>query len=185
MDCRFFYSKHYYSFMRPVRYLFRNKITYQALPTRKSPRRFYGRLTRGMETMTKSDLAEQLMDKHDMTYLKAFDCVSAIFDRMTEALVEEDHIELRGFGSFKVRHYKAYLGRNPKSGELVHVNEKKLPHFKMGKWLAVQLTPDLLTKHPTFLNNRKTYTPEELQDKIKNPNQKHFHNKPVGRGGGI
>lgn len=52
---------------------------------------------------------------------------------MTESLVKGDNIEIRGFGSFQVREYKPYTGRNPKSGEHVTVKRKKLPFFKVGK----------------------------------------------------
>ena len=61
--------------------------------------------------------------------------VSTIFDSMTEALVAGDRIEIRGFGSFEVRHYKGYEGRDPRTGQAVQVPPKKLPFFKVGKEL--------------------------------------------------
>jgi len=61
--------------------------------------------------------------------------VNAVFDSMTEALGKGDRIEIRGFGSFGLNHRPARVGRNPKSGEKVHVPEKFVPHFKAGKEL--------------------------------------------------
>ena len=54
---------------------------------------------------------------------------------MSQALIDNDRIEIRGFGSFMVKDYRAYMGRNPKTGEIIKVNEKKLPFFKVGKEL--------------------------------------------------
>ena len=54
---------------------------------------------------------------------------------MSQALIDSDRIEIRGFGSFMVKDYKSYMGRNPKTGEIIQVNEKKLPFFKVGKEL--------------------------------------------------
>ena len=61
--------------------------------------------------------------------------VNLIFDSMSQALIDQDRIEIRGFGSFMVKDYKSYMGRNPKTGEVIQVNEKKLPFFKVGKEL--------------------------------------------------
>ncbi len=85
--------------------------------------------------MNKSDLVESLAGKKNLTYKKAEEIVNLIFDSMTQALVDEDRIEIRGFGSFVVKHYEGYQGRNPKSGEVIEVQPKKLPFFKVGKEL--------------------------------------------------
>ncbi len=52
---------------------------------------------------------------------------------MAESLGRGDRVEIRGFGSFKVKSYNSYQGRNPKTGEIIQVKEKKLPYFKVGK----------------------------------------------------
>jgi integration host factor subunit beta len=52
---------------------------------------------------------------------------------MAESLAKDDRVEIRGFGSFKVKDYSSYQGRNPKTGEIIQVKEKKLPYFKVGK----------------------------------------------------
>lgn len=85
--------------------------------------------------MNKSELVEALSIEKNLTYKKAEQIVSLIFDSMSQALVDNDRIEIRGFGSFMVKDYKAYTGRNPKTGEIIQVNEKKLPFFKVGKEL--------------------------------------------------
>jgi integration host factor subunit beta len=59
--------------------------------------------------------------------------VNCVFDSMVDALKQGEGIEIRGFGSFTVRHYKAYEGRNPRTGLPVQVQPKKLPFFKVGK----------------------------------------------------
>lgn len=85
--------------------------------------------------MNKSELVETLSQKKNLTYKKAEQIVNLVFESMTQALVDRDRIEIRGFGSFMVKDYKSYMGRNPKSGEIIKVDEKKLPFFKAGKGL--------------------------------------------------
>jgi len=85
--------------------------------------------------MNKSELVEALSVREGLTYKKAEQIVNLVFDSMAEALVENDRIEIRGFGSFMVKDYKAYMGRNPKTGEVIEVKPKKLPFFKVGKEL--------------------------------------------------
>lgn len=85
--------------------------------------------------MNKSDLVETLAESKNLTYKKAQEVVNIIFDEMTEALISDDRIEIRGFGSFVVRNYEGRLGRNPKTGEVISVKPKKLPFFKVGKEL--------------------------------------------------
>ena len=84
-------------------------------------------------SVTKSELIERVSARTGMTKGRAEMVVSTIFDSMTDALVEGDGIEIRGFGSFTVRTYKSYEGRNPRTGAVVHVPPKKLPFFKVGK----------------------------------------------------
>ncbi len=85
--------------------------------------------------MTKSDLILVVAEKAGITEKKAEAVVNAIFEGMTETLISGGRIEIRGFGSFVVKEYAGYEGRNPKSGELVVVKPKKLPFFKVGKEL--------------------------------------------------
>ena len=85
--------------------------------------------------MTKSDLAQALSQINHISVKNAATVVEMIFLIMNEALHEGQRIELRGFGSFSVREYDAYAGRNPRTGEVVRVKAKRLPFFKVGKEL--------------------------------------------------
>ena len=85
--------------------------------------------------MTKSDVIAALAARSPVTASHAERVVNTIFDAMTEALVAGEGIEIRGFGSFTVRSYDGYTGRNPRSGEAVAVAPKRLPFFKVGKEL--------------------------------------------------
>lgn len=85
--------------------------------------------------MNKSRLFKKLSEIWKITEKDARMCVNTLFDAMTEALAADDRIEIRGFGSFKVKRYQPYEGRNPKTGEPVHVPEKRLPVFKMSNKL--------------------------------------------------
>ncbi len=83
--------------------------------------------------MNKSSLIDALAKKMNIHRQLSEFIVNSIFDDMTEALMRGEGIEIRGFGSFSIREYKAYTGRNPKTGERIKVQPKKLPFFKVGK----------------------------------------------------
>ena len=85
--------------------------------------------------MNKSELIEQLAVKRDISIKRAEEVVNLVFSSMTEALTEGDRIEIRGLGSFVIKEYESYTGRNPKTGEPIMVKPKKLPFFKVGKEL--------------------------------------------------
>lgn len=85
--------------------------------------------------MNKSELIIALAKKENLTKQKAEEVIDTIFDSMTDALKAGKRIEIRGFGSFVVREYSSYKGRNPKTGESISVSPKKLPFFKVGKEL--------------------------------------------------
>jgi integration host factor subunit beta len=90
-------------------------------------------------TITKAELINVVAEKAGITRVKAETVVNTIFDSMVEALLRDDRIEIRGFGSFVNREYKAYKGRNPRTGEVIDVEEKKLPFFKVGKELKDEI----------------------------------------------
>lgn len=83
--------------------------------------------------MNKSELVEALAEGKGLTFKKSEEIINVIFDSMTKELADSGRIEIRGFGSFVVKDYKAYMGRNPKTGEVIRVPPKKLPFFKVGK----------------------------------------------------
>ena len=85
--------------------------------------------------MTKSELIEAVADKLKLPKGKAELIVNCVFDSMEVALKQGERIEIRGFGSFEIRYYKSYEGRNPRTGTKVDVQPKRLPFFKVGKEL--------------------------------------------------
>jgi integration host factor subunit beta len=85
--------------------------------------------------MNKSGLIETLSQKLNLTEKKAIDVVNLVFKGFTDELKSGGRIEIRGFGSFVVKDYDAYTGRNPKTGTKIKVDPKKLPFFKVGKEL--------------------------------------------------
>lgn len=85
--------------------------------------------------MNKSELIEVIAEKSKIPKKRAEEAVNLVFDSMSQALVRGDRIEIRGFGSFVNREYESYTGRNPRTGESIHVAPKKLPFFKVGKEL--------------------------------------------------
>ena len=85
--------------------------------------------------MNKAQLIEKVSEKVRIPPRAAKVIVENIFNEMKVSLEKDERIEIRGFGSFVVRHYGGYKGRNPKTGEIVEVPPKKLPFFKVGKEL--------------------------------------------------
>lgn len=90
--------------------------------------------------MTKSELIQRLADNNPHLYLRDIEkIVETVFEEITTALVDGDRVELRGFGAFSVKHRDARTGRNPRTGETVQVEAKRLPFFKTGKALREAL----------------------------------------------
>ena len=85
--------------------------------------------------MNKLELIAALAKKQELSKAEAARIVNLFFDSMTWVLRNEDKVEIRGFCTLKVKNYKGYTGRNPKSGEHVTVKTKKLPSFKAGEQL--------------------------------------------------
>ncbi len=86
--------------------------------------------------MTKSDLIEALSEKQSLLNYRDVElAVKLILEQMSDSLSQGDRIEIRGFGSFTLHHRPPRVGRNPKSGESVRLDEKFVPHFKPGKEL--------------------------------------------------
>ncbi|MEN9835512.1 MAG: hypothetical protein RL011_1705 [Pseudomonadota bacterium] len=82
--------------------------------------------------MVKSELIESLAERADITLAKAEEIVDLFFDAVGDTLCAGHRVEIRGFGAFTVREYKAYEGRNPKTGERITVPPKRLPFWKTG-----------------------------------------------------
>jgi integration host factor subunit beta len=85
--------------------------------------------------MNKSDLIATLAEQKNLKFDEAAQIIEALFGSIKEAMVAGDRVEIRGFGSFKIKDYKGYKGRNPKTGSVVQVQPKRLPFFRPGKEL--------------------------------------------------
>lgn len=85
--------------------------------------------------MNRSELIKALAEDADISLEDAANVVGIFFDSIKNALLDGDRVEIRGFGSFKVKDYGSYAGRNPRTGEAVDVTSKKLPFFRPGKEL--------------------------------------------------
>jgi integration host factor subunit beta len=100
-------------------------------------------------TMTKSELIETVANKLKLPKGKAELIVNCVFDSMEASLKRGERIEIRGFGSFEIRSYKSYEGRNPRTGTKVEVRPKRLPFFKVGKELKERVNDGQASASPT------------------------------------
>ncbi len=85
--------------------------------------------------MTRRELIAAVAAAEGKTIKEVELAIKTVFGSIEQALTLGDRVEIRGFGSFKVKSYRSYTGRNPKTGEVIQVEEKKLPFFKVGKEL--------------------------------------------------
>ena len=92
--------------------------------------------------MNKKDIINKLATDINVNQKIAKIAVDTIIDSIKKAIINNERVEIRGFGSFTLREYKAYRGRNPKSGETVQVEPKRLPYFKVGKELKEMVWKD-------------------------------------------
>lgn len=89
--------------------------------------------------MTKSELIDAVARRQGVPRPMVERVVNVLFDSVSDALLSGDRVEIRGFGSFKARHYEGYTGRNPRTGVPITVEPKVLPVFKVGKELRVRV----------------------------------------------
>ena len=92
-----------------------------------------------MTTMTKADLVELVAQSADVSRKQADETVQVVLEGIIMALRRGEKVELRGFGSFRIRKRGERTGRNPKTGAQVHVPPKRIPYFKPGKHLREEL----------------------------------------------
>ena len=85
--------------------------------------------------MTKTELIDALSNEAGLTTSNAKEVGRVFFDELSNALTNNDRVEIRGFGTFKVKNYDGYTGHNPKTGEPIKVKAKKMPFFKCGNEL--------------------------------------------------
>ena len=104
-------------------------------------------------SLIKSKLIEKLTDQNNHLFTRDLErVVNTIFNEITQSLADGKRVELRGFGAFSVQHRAARVGRNPRSGESVHVEEKYIPRFKTGKELRLKLN-NRISSEPGQGNN--------------------------------
>ena len=95
--------------------------------------------------MIKSEMVQRIADRNPHLYLRDIEkIVNAILDEITQALARGDRVELRGFGAFSVKRRDARIGRNPRTGVHVEVEEKAVPFFKTGKEMRERLNEGYL-----------------------------------------
>ena len=99
--------------------------------------------------MTRSELVDALASARNIPRSTAERVVDVVFDSLTDALVHGNRVELRGLGSFQVRQYGGYTGRNPRPGVAVTVRPKVLPVFRVGKELRQKLVELEASKEQT------------------------------------
>jgi integration host factor subunit beta len=119
-----------------IRLLFLGKdsiVKKMSVPRTDGQEIFRGRRCRQELAMNKRELIKALAEENALSADEAALVVNALFDGIRQALLAGKRVEIRGFGSFKIKEYKAYSGRNPKTGEIVAVAPKKLPFFRAGK----------------------------------------------------
>ena len=94
----------------------------------------------GGKLMIRSELIQKIADENPHLYQRDVErIVNTVFEEVTGAMARGDRVELRGFGAFSVKKRDARIGRNPRTGETVHVEEKHVPFFKTGKLLRDRL----------------------------------------------
>ena len=93
--------------------------------------------------MNRSDLINELRNRTSLTRKDAEKFVETFFGSISDTLAKNERVEIRGFGSFTVKKYKPYVGRNPKTGESVSLEGKYVPHFKPGKELRERVNESI------------------------------------------
>lgn len=112
--------------------------------------------------MTKADLVEELVKVSKISKKHAETIVNTVFSSITDALQRDDKIELRGFGSFRVRKRRSRQGRNPRSGDRVEVPEKRIPYFKPGKELKELINRKPVEESPSSAPQASPAEPADL-----------------------
>ena len=92
--------------------------------------------------MTKSELVDRIAEKHDLPRRTAEEVINVIFNTMRDVLVDGGRVEVRGFGSFKVKDYEGYMGRNPRTNQEIVVKPKRGLVFKVSKILRSRVNQE-------------------------------------------
>ncbi|MGB5921615.1 MAG: HU family DNA-binding protein [Syntrophobacteria bacterium] len=89
--------------------------------------------------MNKRELTEAFAKEIGLTLRDAEVCINTLFNSIADTLSKGGRVEIRGFGSFKVKEYEPYSGRNPKTGESIQIRSKKLPYFKLSSMMRKRI----------------------------------------------
>ena len=116
--------------------------------------------------MTKAELVEDVARAAELTKKDAERLVEIVFESIIETLNQGEKIELRGFGSFRVRERGARRGRNPKTGDPVSIPAKRVPYFKPGKELKELINDDNPGSHPSTANSSRSIGDDTRQPPI-------------------
>jgi len=116
--------------------------------------------------MTKAELVEDVARAAELTKKDAERLVEIVFESIIETLNQGEKIELRGFGSFRVRERGARRGRNPKTGDPVSIPAKRVPYFKPGKELKELINDDNPGSHPSAANPSRSISDDTRQPPI-------------------
>ena len=116
--------------------------------------------------MTKAELVEDVARAAELTKKDAERLVEIVFESIIETLNQGEKIELRGFGSFRVRERGARRGRNPKTGDPVSIPAKRVPYFKPGKELKELINDDTAAAQASQANSSRNLTDDTRQPPI-------------------
>jgi integration host factor subunit beta len=114
--------------------------------------------------MTKAELVEDVAEAAELTKKDAERLVEIVFESIIETLNQGEKIELRGFGSFRVRERGARRGRNPKTGDPVSIPAKRVPYFKPGKELK-----ELINEHNPHAKTASENSAGTISDETRQP----------------
>lgn len=118
--------------------------------------------------MTKADLVDEVVRVSKLSKKQAEVVVNTVFASIVEALQGDDKIELRGFGSFRVRRRRSRQGRNPKTGDRVAVPEKRIPYFKPGKELKDLINLEIENAVAAAEQSPPTFDPQPFNNPAQN-----------------
>ena len=116
--------------------------------------------------MTKADLVNDVANAAELTKKDAERLVEIVFESIIDSLNSGEKIELRGFGSFRVRSRGARRGRNPKTGDPVDIPAKRVPYFKAGKELKELINDDNSSSHAPSTNSSRPLGDDNRQPPI-------------------
>ena len=116
------------------------------------------------DDMTKSDLFKRVAEVNNLSKARAETVVSQVFACIEESLQRGERVEIRALGSFEIRRYGSYTGRNPRTGVAVSVNPKRLPFFRASQKLKEMLNPSVIRTQdlPAVREDRRQWQTQNI-----------------------